>query len=478
MRRFAIVLVLGFVLYAVGGPAVAADPTRSEAEAALRKAVDFYRNEVSCEGGYLWRYSADLDRGEGEKAVSQTTAWVQAPGTPAVGEVMLSAYELTGEVYLLEGAREAASALVRGQLRSGGWDYRIEFAPADRQDYAYRVDGGGADAHNVTTLDDNTTQGALRFLMRIDKDLKFEDQTIHEAVLYALDQLMAAQYPNGAWPQRFSGPPDDAQFPVREASYEEDWPRKYPKENYRGLYTLNDNVLANCVAVLLTAADTYGDQRYREAAKEAGRFVLRAQMPDPQPAWAQQYNAEMHPAWARRFEPAAITGGESQGAMRVLLDLYDSTADRAFLEPIPAALGYLEESRLPDGRLARFYELESNRPLYFTKDYQVTYEDNDLPTHYSFKVKSKLEEIRADYDRLLATDPAQLNPPREQPSYGMSDKRKELARTAIDTMDERGAWVEKGKLKYYENDPATQIIASQTFITNVRSLSRFIAASK
>jgi hypothetical protein len=55
------------------------------------------------------------------------------------------------------------------------------------------------------------------------------------------------------------------------------------------------------------------------------------------------------------------------------------------LEPVPRAIAYLKRSRLPDGRLARFYELRTNRPLYFTKDYKLTFSDADVPTHYAFK---------------------------------------------------------------------------------------------
>src|SRR5262245_57787517 len=104
-------------------------PLRTRAEKALRKAVEFYRNQVGVEGGYLWRYSDDLKRREGEAKASETTAWVQPPGTPSVGMAYLSAWEATGDRYYLDAARETGTALVRGQLRSGGWDYRIEFAP-------------------------------------------------------------------------------------------------------------------------------------------------------------------------------------------------------------------------------------------------------------------------------------------------------------------------------------------------------------
>jgi len=43
----------------------------------------------------------------------------------------------------------------------------------------------------------------------------------------------------------------------------------------------------------------YGEDRYRRTAEKGGEFILLAQMPEPQPAWAQQYDVEMRPAWAR-----------------------------------------------------------------------------------------------------------------------------------------------------------------------------------
>src|SRR5436305_67082 len=83
----------------------------------------------------------------------------------------------------------------------------------------------------------------------------------------------------------------------------------------------------------------------------------------PPPAWAQQYNAQMQRAWARKFEPPSVTGGESQGVIRILMDVYRQTGDRKYLEPIPRALDYLQKSEVSAERLARFYELKTNRPL-------------------------------------------------------------------------------------------------------------------
>ena len=257
--------------------------------------------------------------------VEATTAWVQPPGTPTVGGAFLFVYETTGDRYFLEAARETASALARGQLKSGGWDYRIEFDPRVRRKYAYRLDGDTRGTRNTTTLDDDTTQSALRYLMRVDRALGFKDQQIHDAAEYALAQLLKAQYPNGAWPQRFSEPPDPSKHPVLRANYPDSWPRAHPKQDYRGYYTFNDNTIADMIDTMFEAARIYDDPKYNKAAQQAGGFILLAQMPDPQPAWAQQYNARMHPAWARRFEPAAVTGGESQGVMRTLMSLYRET---------------------------------------------------------------------------------------------------------------------------------------------------------
>src|SRR5947207_13461988 len=94
-------------------------PAREEGVAALKKAVTFFREKVSAEGGYLWRYSEDLLLREGEEKATATQAWLQPPGTPAVGEAFLAAYERTKEKYLLDAAVHAAQSLVKGQLHSG-----------------------------------------------------------------------------------------------------------------------------------------------------------------------------------------------------------------------------------------------------------------------------------------------------------------------------------------------------------------------
>ena len=456
-----------------------ADDLRAQSSAALRSATDFFRTQVATEGGYLWRYSDDLSRREGENKATATQVWVQPPGTPSVGLAFLTAYEATGDKYYLEAARDTANALVKGQLHSGGWDYLIEFDPQRRGRFAYRVDAKSPDSRNFSTLDDNNTQSALRLLMRVDAALEFKDENIYEAAGYALDCLLKAQYPNGAWPQRFDKFPDAAKFPVKKASYPESWSRTFPGVNYFTFYTFNDNTIADMIDTMFEAARVYNEPKYRAAAERAGGFILLAQMPDPQPAWAQQYDVDMHPAWARKFEPPAVTGGESQGVLRTLLRLYRETGDKKYLEPIPRAIDYLRRSALPDGRLARFYELRANKPLYFTKDYQLTYDDSDVPTHYGFKTGSGLDAIEKQYDRLRSLDPSQLNPSpkpdRPQPSKSLEVQ----VRSAIAALDDRGRWVEAGRLRYHgTDDPTRRIIDCQTFMRNVEVLSRYLAATR
>lgn len=443
-------------------------PDADSARTAMLKAADFMTENVSESGGYLWKYNEDLSLQEGEVVVSASTVWVQPPGTPTVGEAFLYAYQLTNEERMLDAARAAAHCLVAGQLNSGGWDYRIEFTDTDRMGYAYRMPPSDDKARNTTTLDDNVTQSALRFLMHMDRELEMTDRVIHDAVQYALNQLLKAQYPNGAWPQRFSEIPDAEDFPILKASFPEDWPRSYPRVDYRSFYTFNDNTIADMVETMFEAYEIYGDERCRNASLKAGDFMLLAQLPEPQPGWAQQYNASMHPAWARKFEPAAVTGGESQGVMSTLLRLYELSGERRFLEPIPRALSYYKRSVRPDGRLARFYEIGTNKPLYFTRDYKVTYSDADMPTHYGFIVGNKLDRIEQRYRQLADSEhrPAHIfrRPTAPRASRSLSKRAAET----IKQMDRRGAWVESGSMK--SSEAVRRIIDCGTFARNLRTL--------
>jgi len=484
-----------FVLSAV---VQAAEPSREEVVAALRKATGFFHGSVARHGGYVYLQSADLSVREAEGTTGESTMWVQPPGTPAVGEAFLDAYEATGDKLHLDAARDAGRALVLGQLQSGGWYYSIDFDPETRKKFAYRLDldgkprpevvpakdrarNGGWDVwkkrkyeSNQSTFDDDVTQAATRFLVRLDETLEFEDADVHDAALFALSSILNTQYPNGGWSanydQRQDVPPSEADYPVKPAAYPESWPRTWPK-GFTGCYVTNDDLMADMIASLLQAHEVYGDRRYLDAAKRTGDFLILAQMPDPQPAWAQQYDKEMHPCWSRAFEPAAVSGRESQFILAALMRLSEVTGEAKYLEPVPRALAYFKRSRLPDGRLARFYELKTNRPLYFTRrngKHEMTYEDDRIATGYGYVVDSELDILEAEYARLKTGRPA------AKPDLA---KLAGDARKVIDSLDDRGAWVQPGRLKHHKVDPAGGVIDSATFAGNVAVLCRYLESA-
>lgn len=214
-KRCLLLFVLG--LAAVPVPAATNAPTPGDVKTALTKATD-YLTSIATEGGYLWRYSPDLQDRRGETEATTSQIWVQPPGTPNVGMAFLHAYAATKDERHLNAAHAAARALARGQLESGGWSYLVEFDPKARRDWLYHTDTAesasrSARASNVTTFDDNNTQSALCFLMalldtatnRPAQDLK----SIRAALNYGLAKMLEAQYPNGAWPQRYNGTPHD-----------------------------------------------------------------------------------------------------------------------------------------------------------------------------------------------------------------------------------------------------------------------------
>jgi PelA/Pel-15E family pectate lyase len=508
MRRFITSFVFMVFLIALAPPSavepVEAQVARADVERALRKAAEFYWKKVSTQGGYHYTYAEDLSYGRSEHSEGPAQVEVQREATPAVGLAYLRAWEATGDRFYLDAARAAAEALILGQHCSGGWDYIIEFDPEKRKQYPYRADnncGASNSGRHYTTLDDNVTQAAARLMMRVDRELKFEDKKLHQALMFALDQLIKAQYPNGAWPQRYYQFTDPAKFPAKKASYPDSWPRKWPGPDYRFLYTFNDNAISDMIDMFLEAWRIYGDERYRRAAEKGGEFILLAQLPEPQPAWAQQYDVEMRPAWARVFEPPSVTGGESQGIIRALFALYRETGEKKHLESAGRALDYLKRSVLPavenpsearrrfkpgEPALARFYELKTNRPLYITKGtrvtvagrgtsnidgYQLSYTDESVITHYGVLVSgARLGEMEAEYQRLLAADPASIRRPLKLRGLSPWDEAASGTSTPdvgalIAGMDERGAWVENGDIG--KSDRIVSVFAARDMVVTI-----------
>jgi PelA/Pel-15E family pectate lyase len=462
-------LLLGLAMCAQAQSAAPANGLRDEALAALRKATAYYHSKVARHGGYVYYTSDDLSQRWGEGKAAPDQIWVQPPGTPAVGMAFLAAYKATKEPPFLNAARDAAQALVQGQLESGGWTNYVDFAARGKNAPRFRKLPGGT--RNHSSLDDGVTQSALRFLFQMDEVLEFKDADIHTAAKDGLDALLKAQFTSGGFPQGWSGPVP-AHPPAKAAYPDYDWRTENRIKNYWELPTLNDDLVLHLVTTLEEGWRIYRDDRCKEAIVKLGEFLLRAQMPDPQPAWAQQYDHQMHPVWARKFEPPAIAGRESQGALRTLLEIHRITRDAKFLEPFPKALAYLKRSLLPDGKLARYYELQTNKPLYMDEQYQLTYDDARAPKHYGWKSDSRLESIEK---RLEEQKSGKFRDPLKPKSIS-----EETVRTIVRSLDAEGRWLSinngpealVGQPKFA---PGQRYLSSEVFNKNVGTLAAFLA---
>lgn len=447
-------------------------------ENALQQACTFYVNDVAVRGGYVYYYSPDLKTRLGEGPASATQIWVQAPGTPTVGLAFLAAYDATSKPAYLEAAVAAGKALVYGQLKSGAWTNSIDFDPQG-ETAAYR--NGRGRGRNFSTLDDGISQTALQFLMKLDQATDFRDAEIHTATIAALQALLDAQFTNGAFPQGWDDD-SDGNRPAEKANFPEyDWRTEGRIKNYWDMATLNDGMAVSITETLIVAHETYqtdlrsDQQTYLPSLKRFGRWLIDAQLPEPQPGWAQQYNDQMQPIWARRFEPPAVAGRESQDVMQALLHITEFTQEPQYLTPIPAALHWIQKSQLPDGRIARYYELKTNRPLYMIrsgKQYSLTYNDNRLPGHYGWKVENRHANLKADYQNAI-------NKKRAIEDEAVSPDE---VRRIIADLDGKGRWVTTFRGEPLPGQPrfrtGDQYISSAVFAERVHLLSDFLKQSR
>ncbi|MFO0908736.1 MAG: pectate lyase [Isosphaeraceae bacterium] len=453
----------------------AAPDLRDEAAQALRRAASYYHGKVARHGGYVYHISLDLRDRWGEGEVGPDTIVVQPPGTPSVGMAFLDAFRATGDAFYLQAAREAAEALVYGQLESGGWTQVIHFAPAPRMGKYRRGKGGD---WNASSLDDDQTQAALRFLMNIDRALDFKHAEIHDTVTTGLDALLRAQFPSGGFPQVWTGP--SRKLPVVKASYpDHDWKTEGKIKAYWNQPTLNDGLPGTVASTLILAHEVYGDPRYRTALERLGDFLILAQMPMPQPAWCQQYSDTMVPIWARKFEPPAVSGWESQDAIQALIAIARHTHQAKYLDPIPSAIAYLRRSLLPDGRLARFYELKTNRPLYMDRTYQLTYDDGDVPTHYGWKQPARLDSL----ERAAREARSHLGDPPARPATRPARDQEREVKRVVAALDDQGRWIttltkSTALAGQPRLGPGTQVLASADFCRNMKILSDYLASAR
>ena len=386
--------------------AVQADPRREDVESAMRKATRFMTDTVAVNGGYVWSYLADFSRRWGEMEAKPSMIWTQAPGTPAMGQVFLDAWSVTRDPVFYEAAAKAADALIAGQHPSGGWNYVIDFAGEESLQEWYATIGYNGwrleefqHYYGNATFDDNATIESASLLLRI--YLEKREPRFRAALDKAIDFVLESQYPSGGWPQRYPFAPE--------------W-NKQGHPDYTRYVTLNDGVHEHNVDFLLLVLQELKDERVREPIKRAMDLLIELQQAEPTPGWSLQYTTDLEPVAARTYEPRAVTPHTTSAAVGSLMDFYELTGERKYLEPIPDALDWLKKVEIPaaeqsgDGRnFYHFVEIGSNRYLGVHRrgsntengEYYVNYDTSGGQS----KRRIDLDSIRQRYKLLLETPP-------------------------------------------------------------------------
>jgi hypothetical protein len=126
---------------------------------------------------------------------------------------------------------------------------------------------------------------------------------------------------------------------------------------------------------------------------------------------------------------------------------------------------------LADGRLARFYELQTNKPLYMDKQYQLTYDDSQVPTHYGWKSQSKLNQIEKSYELLSQGESRESKPKKVSPT---------VVREVVKAQGEDGSWSHVFQGEKLMGSPKFRqgelYVSSSEFIENVDILTRYISS--
>ncbi|HKE95965.1 MAG TPA: pectate lyase [Povalibacter sp.] len=472
--------------------ASAAEPTREEALVAMQKAASFMTEKVALNGGYVWTVSEDLRQRWGEIPARRSQIWLQG-GTERVGQVLLDAYEATGDTYYLAAARKAADALIFGQNPLGGWHYFIDFDPPGLQEWyetqASRFHYGYEEFRHYygnATNDDRVTSDAAEFLLRFYRTT--HEAAYREPVLKALDFALQAQYPNGAWPQR---------YPLRHEFAHDGLP------DYTSFYTLNDGATEGYIRLLLDAYDTLGDQRYFDGARRGVDALIALQGPDGQAGWAEQYGLDMRPATARTHEPAGYVVRESAATIRLLQLFYLLTGDTRYLAPVPRCLDWFDrinrESAAKRYPIPRYWEPGTNLPLYVVRVDEPTSEgygkykwvtdpaqtrcDNG-PCRGDGKPIINVAALRAEQQTIAALTTPKARAARLEV---MRTRNRTLRRgsgtaaEAIASMDARGAWVTDNISVPQVDAPVTSEqhisirgISTQVFVDRMGTLITFV----
>ena len=280
-------------------------------------------------------------------------------------------------------AKAIADSVIQYQSPQGGWPKSTDLAKPPKSAEDIPPPGRG----RANSFDNDATTVPMQFLARITHatgEAKYRD-----SFLRGLDYTLAAQYPNGGWPQF--------------------WPLR---KGYYSHITYNDEAMIRVMEVVRDVADGEAPydfvdaERRKQAAKALALgidCILKTQIREDGKlnTWCAQHDEKtLEPAWARAYEPPSYSGGESVGIVRFLMEI-DEPSD-AIVASIEGAVHWFRSVEMkgwrearkknddgrserklvadPDARSlwARFYELKTNRPLYLDRDSKFRYDFSEI----------------------------------------------------------------------------------------------------
>lgn len=249
--------------------------------------------------------------------------------------------------FLTDSARLVGANVMAHQIENGAWPKNVNF---------FRLEDDGAAAPSsleAATIDNGATTTEIRFLMRL--FAATGDSLCLESALRGVRYLLSMQYDNGGFPQYF--------------------PRH---DHYHARITFNDDAMVSVLRLLREVSlrrAPYGPfplELSVEAAAAVDKGVaciLACQYVQHgvRTVWAQQYDEHtLQPAPARSFELSGLCSAESAAIVEFLQTV---SADHPEVLPaIEDAINWFRAHQLPDGRWARFYTLEDNRPFFCGRD--------------------------------------------------------------------------------------------------------------
>jgi PelA/Pel-15E family pectate lyase len=392
------------------GASIMADPAARGTLAEMKRATRFMRERVAVRGGYVWSYLPDFSRRWGEMEAFPSMIWIQPPGTATMGHLFLDCYNATGDEFYYRAAAETADGLVAAQHPAGGWNYLHDFAGQASVRRWYDTIGKNGwrleEFHHYygnATFDDAGTSEASQFLLRlfIEKRDRRYAAPLERAIRFVLD----SQYINGGWPQRFP-------FVV-------DAPVLHGKADYTRFVTFNDDVAGENIKFMLMVYQTMGDERALGCIRRAMNVFVATQQPAPQAGWGLQHTIEdLKPVGARSYEPDALVTHTSANNVAQLMNFYEWTGERRFIERVPEALAWLDSVRLRESQAPirgrnhpTFIEFATNRAIInHRRGSNVVngeyYHDHDPAKpimHYSQWRAINVDALRERYQRLAAT---------------------------------------------------------------------------